>query len=138
MAPSLKIAWSRRLESLWPRVAGAWFLVFLPLLILGALSEDVWQGESFRFDAPALLWLHAHANPWLDGVMLWVSRLGGTGVIIASVLWLLVLIGAKRIRAALFVALCMGGAGLLNFGAKLVFGRFRPDLWTSLSPQACG
>ena len=114
---------------------GAWLLVALPLLVLAALAEDVAERESFRFDNPILLWLHAHSNAYLDGAMLFVSQIGGGALLIPSAIWCLFLWARQQRRDALFVLLAMGGATALNLIAKLIFARTRPDLWLSLAPQ---
>ena len=119
----------------WAYLALTWSLVWAPLLLWGKLAEEVWDRESFRFDAPILLWLHAHAAPSLDRAMLGLSRVGGFALLlVAGAMCALYLFLARR-REALFVALCMGGAGALNVGAKIVFQRARPDLWISLAPE---
>src|SRR5690242_9128687 len=50
--------------------------VLLPLVGVGALAEDVWHGELFPFDRPILEFLHTHATPTLDAIMLFFSRAG--------------------------------------------------------------
>lgn len=122
-------------QARWKHLLLAWALVLVPLLLWGQLAENVWQHESFRFDAPILLWLHAHSNAWLDQLMLGLSLVGGYPLLIISPLlgvgfWL-----ANKHREAIFVALCMGGASALNVTAKIIFHRTRPDLWVSLARQ---
>ena len=114
---------------------GAWLLVALPLLVVAALGEDILERETFRFDNPTLLWLHAHSNAYLDGAMLFMSQIGGGALLITSAIWCLVLWARKQRRDALFVLLAMSGATALNLIAKLIFARARPDLWLSLAPQ---
>ena len=119
----------------WKRLLLAWVLVCAPLLLWGELAEDVWKRQSFRFDDPILLWLHAHSNLWLDRLMLGLSLVGGYPLLIVSALLLIAFVGLGRRREAIFVALCMGGVSALNVSAKMVFARARPDLWVSLAPE---
>ena len=110
-------------------------MVALPLLVFAALGEDILDRETFRFDNPTLLWLHAHSNNFLDGAMLFITQIGGGALLIPSALWCLFLAFQKRRRDVLFVLLAMGGATALNLSAKLIFARARPELWLSLAPQ---
>ena len=119
----------------WQRVALAWALVLVPFLVWGELAEDVWKRESFRFDAPILLWMHAHSNLWLDRIMLGLSLVGGYPLLFVSGALSLFFWRTSRQHAALFVVLCIGGVSALNLSAKLIFQRTRPDLWVSLAPE---
>jgi undecaprenyl-diphosphatase len=58
---------------------------------------------------------------------------GVVPVDLSVALWLLL---RRRLHAALFFALAVGGAGLLNQVTKWLFGRERPKLWPSLAPEA--
>ncbi len=113
----------------------AWGLVLAPFLLWGGLAENIWKRESFRFDNPILLWLHAHSNTFLDRLMVGLSLVGGYPLLVASVLLCVGFWLAHKHREALFVALCMGGASALNVTAKIIFHRTRPDLWVSLAPE---
>ena len=130
----------RFLDNQSPRARGkqlllAWALVLVPFLLWGELAEDVWKRESFRFDNPILLWLHAHSNVFFDRLMLGLSLVGGYPLLIASVLLCIGFWLANKQREAIFVALCMGGVSALNVSAKILFHRTRPDLWVSLAPE---
>ncbi len=114
---------------------GAWLLVALPLLVFAALGEDILDRETFRFDNPTLLWLHAHSNGFLDGAMLGFTLVGGGALLGVAALWCVILWMTKQRRDMRFVLLAMGGALALNLSAKLIFARARPDLWLSLSPK---
>jgi undecaprenyl-diphosphatase len=110
--------------------------VLAPLLVVGALAEDVWHGQGFGWDVPILQWLHSYQTPGISRVMLLVTRLGSPpfmltlGAVILLALWM-----SRQHGQALFFVVAVGGAGLLNLAAKLVFGRDRPDLWLSLAPE---
>jgi undecaprenyl-diphosphatase len=110
--------------------------VFLPLVAIGEVAEDVWDGAGLFFDRPILEALHARATPTLDSLMLFFSRAGAPKPMV--VFFLAVLTGlliARRRGDATFFAVAVAGAMALNFGAKLLFGRARPDLWISLAPE---
>ena len=110
--------------------------VLIPLVVFGALAEDVVEREPFFFDESALLFMHGHANPVLDQVMLFFSLLGYRfGVLPLDIGIGLFLLGRRRWGDTLFWILAVGGAGVLNIVAKAFFGRVRPDLWLSLAPE---
>jgi membrane-associated phospholipid phosphatase len=121
-----------------PRPLLALFLgVLVPLWIFGALAEDVWTHAGFRWDAPILLAIHAHATPALDRLMIGVSTVGGPGgMAVLCVLVVAILLRGRRRRAALFVALAYGGAVLLDVLDKAAFRSARPHLWTSPAPAS--
>ncbi len=111
--------------------------VFLPLVAIGELAEDVWAGAGLFFDRPILEGLHARATPTLDGIMLFFSHAGAPKPMVAFFIVVLVgLLIARRRGDAAFFVVAVAGAMVLNFGAKILFGRARPDLWVSLAPES--
>lgn len=112
------------------------FLVLLPLKVLGELADEVWKNEGLAWDEPILRFLKAHANPRLDTFFLFFTLLGAARIMvpfcIGIVFWLL---RYKQHVDALFFGVSAFGAMLLSLGSKLVFGRARPDLWVSLAPE---
>ena len=108
--------------------------VLLPLALFGALAEDVWHKETFHFDDPTLLFLHAHASPRWDSIMLLASLLGGLRGMLPLIFAVAIALWVFKERAQTrFVALSVGGACFLNVGAKMLFRRVRPDLWRSIA-----
>ena len=108
--------------------------VLLPFYIFGALAEDVWEKESFSWDDATLLYLHAHATPVMDRIMLFFTHIGFLGPLVVGTLLFLWLFWRRCWADATFVLLGVGGALALNQGIKLFFARVRPDLWQSLAP----
>lgn len=130
--PALARFAARRWRSLLVLFAG----VLLPLLAFGALANDVMKHEGLLWDAPILHWVHDHSTPARDRFMLFMSAIGyAWGVVPAVPVMFIILMLYKRRGDALFFALAVGGAGLLNRGAKLFFRRTRPALWTSIAPE---
>jgi len=110
--------------------------VLIPLYVFGELAEDVAEHESFFFDAPILLFMHSHATPLLDQVMLFFSLIGYRfGVVPTDVGILLILLWRRHWGDALFWSLAVGGAAVLNVAAKHSFSRIRPELWLSIAPE---
>jgi membrane-associated phospholipid phosphatase len=111
-------------------------LVLLPLYGFGELAEEVVQQEAFGWDDPILLFVHNLGSPALDAFMLFMSRVGYQwGVLPLDVAVFVYFVIRRRRYDALFFGLAVGGAALLNVGAKLLFGRARPELWLSIAPE---
>ncbi len=108
-------------------------LCLLALTALGWLCQEVWEKETFRFDTAILLGLHQWANPFLDGLMLGLTRLANPEFVVVIVVvglgWLLW--QRQRQEAGMLAIACLG-ALLLNQGMKLAFARPRPSLWHPL------
>ncbi|MBB4636579.1 undecaprenyl-diphosphatase [Longimicrobium terrae] len=110
--------------------------VLLPLLGFGMLANDVMEHEGLFWDAPILHFVHDQSTPALDRFMLFMSAIGyAWGVVPAVPVLFIILMAYRRRGDALFFALAVGGAGLMNRGAKLFFRRTRPALWTSIAPE---
>lgn len=111
--------------------------VLLPLLVFGALAEDIWEKETLRGDAPILLWAHSRANPQLDRWMLAITHIGSPPLMFSMCGLIALFLWAKKRRGDLtFFLAATIGAGLLNLAAKRIFGRARPDLWLSIDPRS--
>jgi membrane-associated phospholipid phosphatase len=100
---------------------------------LGLICREVWEKETSSLDGAFLLGLHHWANPGLDTVMVSITRLGDPAfvVVIVAIALTWLLYQRKRLESVMLVVACLGAVGL-NSGLKLVFGRTRPHLWTSL------
>jgi membrane-associated phospholipid phosphatase len=110
--------------------------VLAPLYLFGMLAEDVVEKEIFFFDKPILLYIHSHANPLLDAVMIFFTRAGSAFALVPfNVLVFLYLLRRRDRMQAVFWVLAVGGAALLNGLAKHVFARTRPELWVSALPE---
>jgi membrane-associated phospholipid phosphatase len=120
-----------------PLVLAALFLgVLLPLIIFGRLADEVREGEKLSLDEPVLHFIHQHATPIRDPLIIFITHLGRAWVMVPFCTAIgLYLVSTKRFREACFFALGTGGAALLNLAAKLFFGRARPDLWISPAPE---
>jgi undecaprenyl-diphosphatase len=107
-----------------------------PLAGFAAISEDVAAREPLCFDRNILEWLHSHATPFLDSLMLAITTVGGEiGLVLLVAAVMLGLLAFRRFRDALFVFLAVGGAEAINLVLKAMFGRPRPSLWLSIAPE---
>ena len=121
----------------WRKVLLAFLGVLAPLWGFGELADEVREAEPFPFDAPLLQFAHAMARDGFDQAFLWITRLGYEwGVVPVDVLLVAALALTRRMREGLFAGIAIGGSALLNVGAKHLFARARPSLWTSISPEA--
>ncbi len=110
--------------------------VMMPLIAFGGLAEEVWNHETFTWDTTILEFLHRHATPVLDSIMLAVTRVGDAQLLGGLVaLGLVALMYTRRNRDAIFTAVAIGGAAVLNPVLKAGFQRPRPQLWATLTPE---
>jgi membrane-associated phospholipid phosphatase len=113
----------------------AWLLggVIVPLMLFFMLAEDIGEAQMTAFDESvlrAVAQLHGDAA---TTVMRAVTFLGGfLGVAPLSLALAGVLVALHRRRDALFVLVVMGGAGILQYAAKLAFARPRPTVFPAL------
>ena len=109
----------------------------LPLLAFGEIAEDLVEHQAFSYDVPVLQALHGFAHAGYDHIMIVLSIIGyGWGIVpldIAVGLWFAF---RRRFMLLGFWAASVGGAAALNVGAKMLFGRTRPDLWESIAPES--
>lgn len=114
------------------RIALLFLGVVLPLILFGLVAEEVIDKEAFFFDEPLLMFAHAHATPFLDKLMYFATTAGAALVLIpANCLIFAWLIRKGRRSDAVFWAVAVIGAKVINYAAKNFFGRVRPSLWIS-------
>lgn len=110
--------------------------VLVPLCLFAILAREVVEGEPLPWDQAVLTAIHAHASPALDRVMIWASRVGTSyGLVPVSVLLALWLLRRREVARFSFFVLSMLGTWLLNIATKQLFGRERPALWPSPTPE---
>ena len=101
------------------------------------MAEDVWEQEPFAWDLRILEFAHARASATMDSWMLWVSS---TGYLLATVVLpvaiVVLLLALRWFRDAFFLTAATLGASVLVMSIKLALRRDRPDLWTSIAPEA--
>ena len=118
------------------RVLLAFLGVLLPLIAFASLVGELREGGKFFFDAPIMLALHQQASVGRDAFFVFVSKLGYLwGVIPLDVLIIAWLVFRRRLRDGLFFGLAVVGSLIINLAAKNHFGRVRPELWLSLTPE---
>lgn len=109
--------------------------VFVPLCLFAILAREVVHRQPLPWDVAVLTWLHAHASPRADWVMIWASRIGISGLVPCSVLIAVWLLARREVARCAFFVLSMVGTWLLSDATKQLFGRERPALWPSPAPE---
>ena len=110
--------------------------VLLPMGVFVALADEVHELENFYFDEPLLWSMRGLASPSWDRFFSVVTEAGYQyGVIPLDTLIVLLLLGLRRWREAMFAAFSFVGSALLNMSAKQFFQRDRPSLWESIAPE---
>ena len=109
--------------------------VLIPLCALALLARWVVHPQPPAWDVAVLRFIHLHASPWLDRVVVPITDLGTwRAVVPISVALLGYFLVRRRIEKSSFVLLSMVGAWILNDAAKGFYGRERPALWSSAAP----
>jgi undecaprenyl-diphosphatase len=124
------------------RKIGLTLLVGL-LLAVGALfffswlAEEVFEGDTIRFDEGVRAFINQHASPALTSLMRFITLFGSTIFILAvGICVVLYFIRIKWRHAALLFTITIAGALVLNGTLKLLFHRARPEPFFGIVPPA--
>ena len=107
-------------------------LTLSALILFALLADWVLEGETKHFDAAVLTTIHQYSSPFLTSIMRVLTHLGSTTFLMLVSVFL-VFLGLRRQRAAVLLAITMGGAALLIWVLKLEFQRARPVPFFELS-----
>lgn len=139
LLPTLRAEWRYVVEFLRRRslrIALLFAGVLLPLIVFGELAEEANEAVAPFFDEPVLRLARTLASSGLDEFFVVVSAAGyAWGVVPFDVGLVVVLALLRRAREAWFAGAAVVGSALLNIGAKQLWGRERPSLWQSISPE---
>lgn len=116
------------------KVAVAFALFSLAVIIFAKLANEVREQDTLGIDRWGLLQIHSHFSSWLlDTIIPATTDIGGTaGIIILTTLFSGVCFFRRKFDRALFVLVATGGAVVLNLILKSLFARLRPELWDRL------
>jgi membrane-associated phospholipid phosphatase len=111
--------------------------VLLPFYIFGKLAEEVWENDGgFSWDVPMLLAVHQTAQPRMDAVAVYLTRLGVFwGVFPIAMVIALFLLRKRRWHQLAYFLTVLSGSILINRTVKLLLHRVRPHLWQSPAPE---
>jgi undecaprenyl-diphosphatase len=103
----------------------------ISVLVLTAwMAEEMHEGETLPFDRHVRELIHGYSTPALTSAMRFFSRLGSvTVMLIMAAAAFLIFWRAGWTRAAMLLAITLGGAFLLEQVLKLSFQRARPTAY---------
>jgi membrane-associated phospholipid phosphatase len=130
---ALKYLIANRLSALLGMLLG----VLLPLLIFGKLAEEVWENDGgFSWDESILLAVHQTAQPEIDAVAIFLTRLGVFWGVFPLAIAIALFLCAKQYwqQLAYFLTVLLGSM-IINRTVKLLLHRVRPHLWVSPAPE---
>ena len=97
-------------------------------LLLGWLSEEVFEGDTSRFDAYIRDVIHARASHSLTAIMRVFTHLGSVTVLACLLAAVVVIFWIRKWRrAAVILVVTMVGSAVLNAALKYGFHRARPS-----------
>lgn len=118
-------------------LAGLLLAIALPLAVFALLAARVSQGEGFAWDPEIMRSVHDLSGPVLDWPMKGLSIVGmGAVLAVLTAAAAIALTRAGRRGDAIFLAVTLAGAMLIENAAKLAFRRPRPELWEHGLPAA--
>jgi undecaprenyl-diphosphatase len=101
-------------------------------VVFYALAEDVWEQETFAWDATVAHAVHALSTPWLDAGLRVVTETGYAGAVVLIVGLTAWFVWRRRWLDATTTLVCYTGATVFNLLIKLIFARPRPTLFPPL------
>jgi undecaprenyl-diphosphatase len=108
----------------------------LSLFLFARLATEVREGETASFDNAVRTWVHQFASPGMTQAMKFVSLLGYDILIAELVIAVLIFLRIGWRRAAIWLAVTMAGAVLLDVTLKHVFHRERPVPYFGGAPHS--
>jgi undecaprenyl-diphosphatase len=107
------------------------------LVVFAWLADQILEGQTRHFDLYVRLWAHHFAAPGLPRAMAIISRLGSAlFLVVATALLVLRFLLMRWRRAAVWLALAMAGAVVLDLTLKLAFRRPRPVAFFGVAPDS--
>jgi undecaprenyl-diphosphatase len=106
----------------------------LCLFLFAWLGREMAEGETLRFDNAVRGWAHQFASPGMTRAMTAVSALGYGFLLFALIIVFLFFARLRWLRAAVWLAITMAGALLLDIALKYAYHRHRPTAFFGVSP----
>ncbi len=101
-------------------------IAILAILLFAWLADNVVAQHTFAFDASVRRAVHAYATPQITRLMFAVSFMGRGGLIAIALLAFLLFYRLRWRRAAIWLAVTLAGALVLEVTLKTAFHRPRP------------
>jgi undecaprenyl-diphosphatase len=108
----------------------------LCLVLFAWLGNEMLAGDTLRFDNAVRSWVHQFASPAMTRAMTIITHLGSRGILIQLVIAFIVFAKLRWRRAALWLAITMAGALLLEVTLKWAYHRPRPVAFFGVVPNS--
>jgi undecaprenyl-diphosphatase len=137
--PSPRIEIDRDLRAVWDasgQLLGSLACAILFLALFAWLSDGVFEGNLQQFDSHTRMMVHEFSAPQLTRLMQALTFLGSIGflfVLFLVIVAIFFVAGWKR--AAIWLAVAVGGSVVLDVSLKLAFHRARPAPFFGTAPQ---
>ncbi|MFB9993148.1 phosphatase PAP2 family protein [Deinococcus oregonensis] len=112
------------------------FALLLPLVGFVALAAQVYTQDSFSFERPLMLAVHAQSAPPFDRLAASLAAFGNTPGMLPLTLILAACLYRVRSRLTYFLLLALAGSVVFHAVLKQTVDRPRPKLWIPLTPEA--
>ncbi len=107
----------------------------ISLVSLIFLSEEMFEGDTLRFDMQVRSWVHSYSSPTLTSLMTGITQLGSPLTLGIAFVFLLILFWKNKWpRAAEWMAVAMAGTALLDLSLKHAMHRVRPVPFFGVAP----
>jgi undecaprenyl-diphosphatase len=107
------------------------------LFLFSWLAEEVFEGDTQKFDEAMRAAINQHASPTLTSVMRFITFFGSTAFIVGLGICVVILfIWIKWKHAAFLFTITMAGALALNGVLKFFFHRARPKAYFGVAPTS--
>jgi len=110
-------------------------VAILCLVLFAWLGREMLEGDTLRFDGAVRSWVHHFSSPAMTRAMTAISALGYGVLIIELLIAVAVFSWLRWSRAAIWLAVAMTGALLLDLTLKYVYHRTRPTAFFGVAPD---
>ena len=107
----------------------------LALWLLWWLAEEVFEGDTLRFDNAVRAWIHQFASPSLTSAMVGISALGSQVLAVAVIIAFVIFLRLRWRRAAIWLLLTVAAGLVLELTLKYAFHRPRPTPFFGAVPH---
>ncbi|MGC2697662.1 MAG: phosphatase PAP2 family protein [Candidatus Angelobacter sp.] len=111
-------------------------VAILSLFLFAWLGEEILEGATLHFDAAIRSWVHQFASSGMTRAMNAISLLGYNVLIVELVIAFVVFARLRWRRAAVWLAVAMVGALLLDLALKYAYHRPRPTAFFGSAPHS--
>ena len=107
----------------------------LCLVLFAWLGREMLEGDTLRFDGAIRAWVHQFSSPAMTRAMTFISALGYGALIVELIIAVALFAWLRWRRAALWLAVTMTGALLLDLTLKYLYHRTRPIAFFGVAPD---